>query len=493
MKRSTVRWTPAIAVAALLAVPSSGLAQTATPPQTPPAASMQSEQPDSPQAHLRKAEEALNGIAPAAVTGQNKTRINDIKQRINKLEKAVAEDQAAGAAAQSQAAAKIQWDKEVAEIDRILTQLIGPDTGAASATSATGTTGAVGTSGSTRAEGNLDAAAQAKLHEVRTHITAFATAMGKGGSEQAASAAGAAGTSGTSGSMTGATGSAAGTTSTQPPATSQTTQPGQSTQPQSAQVDAEAAKQHLTAARNSLSEMTQLPAAAQLTGEARTQITQLISNFNELITTNAQWRASYAKIEANLTALLGSETTDESAARAASSGTAGAVGTSGTAGAVDPGIRAKLVEFRNHLEKFEQAAGGPKPESEPSAAAAGTTSGTAGTASGMTSSGSTMSSTGSTAAGTASAQQGTGAQTSQSAQGEQVDRVELLRHVQAIETLLQASGAGASGTAGTAGTSGSTTGSTATGTTQGGVTLTPAQVDQLRNHLNELKRLLNQR
>ena len=50
----------------------------------------------------------------------------------------------------------------------------------------------------------------------------------------------------------------------------------------------DAAKQQLTAARNSLSELTQLPAASQLTGEARTQVQQLISNFNELITTNSQ-------------------------------------------------------------------------------------------------------------------------------------------------------------------------------------------------------------
>ena len=93
MNGSTVRWTTTIAVATLLAIPSSGMAQTATSSQTPPAESMQSEQPDSPQVHLRKAEEALNSIPPAAVTGENKTRINDIKQRINKLERAAAGNQ----------------------------------------------------------------------------------------------------------------------------------------------------------------------------------------------------------------------------------------------------------------------------------------------------------------------------------------------------------------------------------------------------------------
>ena len=481
MKGSTVRWTTTIAVAALLAIPSSGMAQTATSSQMPPAESMQSEQPDSPQVHLRKAEEALNSIPPAAVTGENKTRINDIKQRINKLERAAAGNQTA--AEQSQAASNVRWDKEVADIDRILTQLIGPDAGAASATGATGTAGAVGTTGSVRAEGSLDATAQAKLLEVRTHITAFAAAMAKGGTEQAASA------NTATPPETSAAASAAGATAAQPPSTAQSTEQAQSAPPQAGQVDREAAKQHLTAARNALSEMTQLPAAAQLTGEARTQVTQLITNFNELITTNAEWRASYGKVEANLTALLGAEMADESANRAASSGTAGAVGTSGTAGALDPAIRAKLVEFRNHLDKFEQAAGGENKASDPSAAAAGTASAAAGTT--TSSGGSTMSSTGSTAAGTMPPQQSTSAQASQPpAQGDQVDREGLLRHVQAIETLLQASDASASGTAGAAGTSGT---SGATGTTQGGVTLTPAQVDQLKNHLNELKRLINQR
>ena len=113
----------------------------------------------------------------------------------------------------------------------------------------------------------------------------------------------------------------------------------------------------MTAARESLSQLTQLPAAAQLSGDARTQVSQLISNFNELITTNTEWRASYAKVQANLNALVGDQRTDESPAAAPAAGAAGAVGTSGTTG-VDPAIRAKLVEFRTHLMDFEKAAGG---------------------------------------------------------------------------------------------------------------------------------------
>jgi hypothetical protein len=163
-----------------------------------------------------------------------------------------------------------------------------------------------------------------------------------------------------------------------------------------------------------LSQLTQLPAATQLTGEARSQVAQLISNFNELITTQVQWRASYAKVAANLNSLLGPDNTDAEAAggaptAAGSAGTAaavnpnapaapnagagtagsseaGAAGTSGsstagaagqpgapagsTAGAVgtsgnaapqlDPAIRAKLVELRRDLVAFEKASGGPE-------------------------------------------------------------------------------------------------------------------------------------
>jgi hypothetical protein len=114
--------------------------------------------------------------------------------------------------------------------------------------------------------------------------------------------------------------------------------------------------------------MTQLPAAQQLSGENRTQVTQLIANFNELITTNTEWKASYAKVDANVTALIGSgDTPDEPkttptpapAGTSGAAGTTGAVGTSGTAAtSIDPQVKAKLAEFRTHLKAFEKAAGG---------------------------------------------------------------------------------------------------------------------------------------
>jgi hypothetical protein len=77
----------------------------------------------------------------------------------------------------------------------------------------------------------------------------------------------------------------------------------------------------------------------------------------------------------------------------------------------------------------------------------------------------------------------TAAQSATAAQAGQMDRQEVLRHVQAIETLLQLTG-----TATPTGTSGS-----ATATTQSGLTLTPDQVSQLKSHLAELKRLIEQK
>ena len=163
----------------------------------------------------------------------------------------------------------------------------------------------------------------------------------------------------------------------QPP---QQTQPAQPTmQPQQTapaagggQLDPAAAKTHLSAARDTLSQLTALPEAAKLQGEARTQVSQVISNFNDLITTQSDWRSVYAKVDANLSALLGAESAD-----VATSGVAGAVGTAGATAApgptgtqIEPAVRTKLMEFRKHLKEFEKAAGGPAPDASPSPAAA---------------------------------------------------------------------------------------------------------------------------
>src|SRR5215831_3078218 len=107
-----------------------------------------------------------------------------------------------------------------------------------------------------------------------------------------------------------------------------------------------------------------MPEASKLQGDARTKVSELISNFNALITTQSDWRSSDSKVNDSLTALIGPDT-DQPPAAAGTTGTAtaGTTGTTGTAGAaaatgiqLDPAIRAKLVEFRTHLKEFEKAA-----------------------------------------------------------------------------------------------------------------------------------------
>jgi hypothetical protein len=214
--------------------------------------------------------------------------------------------------------------------------------------------------------------------------------------------------------------------------------------------------------------MTQMPEAAQLTGDTRTQVSELISNFNALITTTVDWPAAYAKVEANLNSLIGPKgSPDEPPARA--TGTEGAVGTSGST-SVHPDIRAKLVEFRNHLEKFEQAAGGRPSSPESSVAAPATPDMTAPTPA------------------QPPAQPGSG-----NPQSSSINRDEALQHIQAIESLLSGQAA-APGTPGAAGTTGSATaGTTGTGATGSPIALDGVKVQQLRSHLAELKRIIGQR
>jgi hypothetical protein len=283
-------------------------------------------------------------------------------------------------------------------------------------------------------------------------------------------------------------------------------------------VDTDAIKRHLTAARESLSQLTQLPAAAQLTGDARTQVSQLISNFNELITTNTEWRASYTKVQANLNALVGDQRADESPAPAA--GAAGAVGTSGTT-ALDPALKAKLVEFRTHLMDFEKAAGGATasptaspatptdttaaaqpstpaatpstpaaPPSTPAATpseptpAAPTTpaepspTGTSGRTSAPTATaGTTGTTTPSPASSTPTPKADQSASPSSSQQGMSS---EAMRHIEAIEAILNG--------AGTAGTAGSTASKPAAAATS----LDREEIEKIRTHLAALRKALNQ-
>ena len=237
----------------------------------------------------------------------------------------------------------------------------------------------------------------------------------------------------------------------QPPAT-----------PSSAQVDPAVTKQHLTAARDTLSQLTSLPEAAKLQGEPRTQVSELISNFNELITTQANWRASYDKVNANLTALLGPETADPAAPVP--------VGTSGTAApaGIEPAVRAKLAEFRTHLKAFEKAAGGEQPADAsgamPPAAATGSTANPANPAQ-ATQPPPPPSATG---AGVTGATGTSGAMPPAADQAKAVEaagHAEADKHLDAISAILEKSKTG---------------------------TLTKAQTTELKKHVAELRKLLQQ-
>ena len=379
MKRSTARWTTAFAAAALIGVPAAGWSQ--TPPAAtsqPPAAQQPADAPAQHGAaaeHIQKAEAALNDIPSSTLPARAKPRVAELKRHLNALEKSAAASHASSTSATKPSSKpKDTWANEVAAIDKVLTELLGPST--AGAPSATGTTGQSKSDTLT-----LDDTTKAKLMEVRQNVTAFAAAMSGSGSaspsapssepspEPAAAAAAQAPTASptpTAESTPPASTSApsAQSAAAAQPAAASSAAPAEQTQAQaptaaaSSQMDEEGAKRQLTAARDSLAQLTQLPAAAQLTGDARTQVSQLISNFNELITAKSDWRASYDKVAANVTALIGAESAPAEAAAPAPTGTPGAVGTSGsTATALDPAIKGKLVEFRTHLMAFEKAAG----------------------------------------------------------------------------------------------------------------------------------------
>jgi hypothetical protein len=228
----------------------------------------------------------------------------------------------------------------------------------------------------------------------------------------------------------------------QPPAQQQPPTPQQ--EPQQTPGNEQAARQRLTDARNTLSEMTQLPAASQLTGDARTQVSQLISNFNELISAESDWKASYEKVTANLSILLGPENVEPAPP---ATGTPGAVGTSGTI-QLDPAVREKLVELRLQLKEFEKAATGGV-TSDPAASA---------TPAPMT----TPPSTTPPSTTPPSTTPTTGAPAME-APTQAAGNAEIARHIAAIEAMLKSED------------------------DSGGITLTKAQLEQLRTHWAALK------
>jgi hypothetical protein len=382
--RSTTRWTTGLAVAALLGLPAASRAQSEQPPAAPatqptpttsvsPSAAQQS--PSTPaQDHLRQAKSALEGIDQAAISGRARTQIAELKQHLVALERESAPATASTARSTSAAGGNASWATEVAAIDRTLTGLMG----ATSATGAPDPGPPTGTSGGSKAEATvaLDDATRSKLMEVRTHITKYAAAMS--GTQASAtpsetpSAAAAPSAAPTSAAPRSAAPPSAAPPSAPPPSAAPTEPTPQSVPPGAApppsaesqpKPDQSAARQHLTEARDTLAQLAQLPAAGQLAGDSRAQVSQLITNFNELITAQSDWRSAYGKVTANLTALIGPDTgeAEPTAAVAPTAGNtppAGAVGTSGSALNLDPSIKAKLVELRSKLNAFEKAAGG---------------------------------------------------------------------------------------------------------------------------------------
>lgn len=389
MKRSINRWTTTLATAAMLGLPVVGFANTAQDPaprqqpQQPqptqpqpaspavtPQQPAQSAAAVSPQEHLNQAKAAADSITASAVPAKSRGQLAQLKKHLAALEKAGSSTTpVAGTAAKSDT----KWATDVAGIDKTITEMLGSET--ATATSAT--PGAAGTTGKAATASALDDATRAKLMEIRTHITAYAAAMSGTATpkteapaakpdpavaatpaEQAPSTTPAAAPS----PVATAPAAAAPAAAAAAPAPATVAAPAAAAQPQG---DADAARRALTASQESLTQLTQLPAAAQLSGDARTQVGQLIANFNELTSAQSNWRASYVKVAANLTALLGPDNGDVAAtasapaAATAPTGTAGAVGTSGaTAVPLDPVVRAKLVELRRNLVEFEKASGG---------------------------------------------------------------------------------------------------------------------------------------
>jgi hypothetical protein len=344
-------WLTAAVIAALTTAPAAAQqpASTTQAPQpqqeqTQPATSTRSADE-----HISKAQAALDGIPKDAVTGPAASKIADVRRQLSALEKSSSK----------------AWAANVTAIDKAITSLT--------------------------ADASISADVKAKLEEVRTHLTAFVASKSGTASAEAPAANPA---SATPPPMT--------TTppsqpqpqppTPQPPTQAQPTPPAQpqpSTPPQpqpstppmtpteqtppqqpaapAGQPDQTAARQHLSEARRVLNEVTQLPAAAQLQGEARTQVAQLITNFNALITAQSDWKDKYNAVEQSLNKLIGASagsavgtTGSTTTPTPPPTGTAGTTSASaGAAMTVDPAIKTKLEEFRKHLMAFSAAAGGP--------------------------------------------------------------------------------------------------------------------------------------
>ena len=142
---------------------------------------------------------------------------------------------------------------------------------------------------------------------------------------------------------------------------SSTAQQSATAQPQQSNSNQEAAHQALAAARQSLAELTKLPAAQQLQGEQRTAVANFISEFNAFATAQTDWRSKYKVADESLNRLLGEASSAATSAPSTSAPAGSTDSTSAAAGtgALDPTIIAKLQEVRTHFTEFEQSSGDP--------------------------------------------------------------------------------------------------------------------------------------
>jgi hypothetical protein len=171
-----------IATAALIGLPIVASAQTHHPTsqksKTQPAPQQATSVPNQ---QLSEARRALNEI-PSSISGEAAQKIAELKTHFDALENAY--HSGGKASATRSATAGGDWTTHYTAIDRILTDLLGPSSGAAATTGTASATGAVGTTGAPSATGGtaarsgssaLDDTTRAKLVEFRTHLTAFAT------------------------------------------------------------------------------------------------------------------------------------------------------------------------------------------------------------------------------------------------------------------------------------------------------------------------------
>lgn len=494
MKGALNTWVLVAGAAALVALPADVRAQ-ASPATAADVRETESGQRRLAQKHLHEAGAAIDRIALDEQPTDIREHIGELKRRLNALRQdhgsAALEPAAQEPTSTAERPDGVNREAQLAAIDRTLTALLG----------SVQTTGATprphGTPAATSGQPGIEQTARTHLEQARTHITAYAAAMGS--AEQAAESGAPSDGVGSPAAMAASappsTADATATTSPtdptpSPTGTSPTDMPQTPAAPGPAEYDGALgasepvpqSRRHLLAARDTLASLTQMPQAAGITGDARVQVSQLITRFNELIATNAAWREPLDDVKRRLNTLLTVD--DRETPREAATGTSGTV-------VLDPDVRAKLVEFRSHLETFERSAGGQATGPGQQEASSSITEATPGELATRASETDPTAASGSTSTGAAAAQMPgapAGTVVGQPVPADAIsDAAEAGRHIDAIEAILRrARGAHA----GVTGTSGSTTEEQMTA---GRSELEPSEIEAIRTHLNELRRLLDRR